>query len=77
MKFKEDTVMLKTAILNAIPSGIASALLSFLAAMYLIPFPETVFANAMNNGISGLLSGFVGSIVTLVVFIKKTEQQKQ
>ena len=66
--------MLKKALLNSIPSGIASALLSFAVAMFLVPFPETEVANAINNGISGLLSGFVGSVVTLIVYIKKTEK---
>ena len=66
--------MFKKALLNAIPSGIASAVLSFAAAMFLIPFPETAMANAINNGISGLLSGFVGSLVTLIIYIKKSEK---
>ena len=66
--------MFKKALLNAIPSGIAGAILSFAAAMFLIPFPETAIENAINNGISGLLSGLVGSLVALVIYMKKSEK---
>ncbi|MBP1575720.1 MAG: hypothetical protein IJE28_07765 [Oscillospiraceae bacterium] len=66
--------MFKKALFNAIPSGIAGAILSFAAAMFLIPFPETAIENAINNGISGLLSGLVGSLVALVIYMKKSEK---
>lgn len=68
--------MVKKALLNAIPAGLAGCVLSFLAALLVIPMPETAVVNAVNNGVSGLLSGLMGSFVSLLIFMKRLEKTK-
>lgn len=68
--------MFKKAFLNSIPSGVVGFVLSFLAALLVIPMPETAIANAINNGVSGFLSGLAGASVTLIVFMKNLEKTK-
>lgn len=66
--------MKKDIFANAVPSGIASFVLSFLACTYIIPFPATPLANAINNGISGFMSAAVSVVVTTIILYKKYKQ---
>jgi len=40
--------------------GIGGLIFSMVINYFILPMPETVFANAVGNGISGLISGFMG-----------------
>jgi len=63
---------------DAIKAGVFGAvmglIISFLANYYVIPFPETVFSNAMGNGVSGFLSGFMGGFMGLLMYLKQTSK---
>jgi hypothetical protein len=47
--------------------------MSFVINYFLLPLPETVFANALGNGISGLISGFMGGFMGLLFYLKKVQ----
>jgi len=47
----------------AIIGGVMGLIPSFLINYFLAPMPESVLANAIGNGISGLISGFMGLLV--------------
>lgn len=54
---------------KAITSGIIAAIIGFvfswLVSYFLIPMPETILVNAFNNGLSGLISGFMGGYTAI------------
>jgi hypothetical protein len=51
--------------------GIGGLVVSMVINYFILPMPETVFANALGNGISGLMSGFMGGFLA----IKKTNSK--
>lgn len=51
-------------------------LMSFLLNYFFIPFPETIFANALGNGLSGLMSGFMGGFIGLLMYLKSRQMKK-
>ena len=36
--------------------------------LFLVPIPKTALANAVGNGISGLLSGFMAAFIGLLTY---------
>lgn len=62
---------MKEAVKAGIVGGGIGLVISFLVNYFIIPMPETIFANAMGNGISGLISGFMGGFMSLNFYIKK------
>lgn len=61
----------KNIIAAAIPAGLISFALSFIIGGYILPFPDTIIANAFGNGMSGLISGAISAIVATNVAAKK------
>ena len=57
---------------NGLAGGVMGFLMSFLLNYFLIPFPESVAMNAVGNGISGLVSVFMGGYIGLSLHIRKT-----
>jgi len=53
--------------------GIGGLVVSMVINYFILPMPETVFANALGNGISGLMSGFMGGFLA----IKKTNSKRK
>jgi hypothetical protein len=53
--------------------GIGGLVVSMVINYYILPMPETVFANALGNGISGLMIGFMGGFLA----IKKTNSKRK
>ena len=53
--------------------GIGGLVVSMVINYYILPMPETVFANALGNGISDLMSGFMGGFLA----IKKTNSKRK
>ena len=45
--------------------GIGGLIFSMVINYFILPIPETVFANAFGNGISGLISGFMGGFLAI------------
>ena len=56
------------------PGVIGGALgffLIFLFNYYVFPLPETVSANAIGNGMSGLISGFFGGFMGVLMYLRE------
>jgi len=45
--------------------GIGGLIFSMVINYFILPMPETVLANAVGNGISGLISGFMGGYLAI------------
>ena len=56
----------------AIIGGVMGLIPSFLINYFLMPMPDTVLANAIGNGMSGLISGFMEGFMGLLVYFKQT-----
>lgn len=56
---------------NALISGVMGALISGIMVYFVIPFPETMLANVINNAMSGFISGFMGLLIFLLQNRKK------
>jgi len=54
-------------------AGIGGLVVSMVINYFILPKPETVFANAFGNGISGLMGGFMGGFFGF----KKTNNKKR
>lgn len=54
-------------------AGIGGLVVSMVINYFILPKPETVFANAFGNGISGLMCGFMGGFFGF----KKTNNKKR
>lgn len=63
----------KSALISGVIGAFMGLLMSFGVNYLIVPFPETVFQNAMNNGISGAISGFMGGFMGLFMYLKSTE----
>ncbi len=53
---------MRAAVTTGLIGGIMGLPISFALNYFLVPMPETVLANALGNGISGLMSGFMGAL---------------
>ncbi|MEM9982941.1 MAG: hypothetical protein AAF734_10630 [Bacteroidota bacterium] len=62
----KNNAALKAGITGALAGMLFSALLNY----FVIPIPETTFINAVGNGMSGLISGFMGGFMALKAFQK-------
>lgn len=60
MKFKNFLIL-------SIPACIMGFVMSFLMSKFLIGLPPTEIANAINNGLSGLISTLIGFIMTYLI----------
>lgn len=67
---------MKSAIMTGLIGGIMGLLISFALNYFVVPMPETAFANALGNGISGLMSGFMGGFIGLLMYLKKASQKE-
>lgn len=56
-------------------AGTISAVIAFLLNYYLLPFPETLFRNAMGHGIGGFIAGFISSCVGVTTFINHSQSR--
>ena len=45
--------------------GIGGLVFSIIINYFILPIPETLYANALGNGISGLISGFMGGYLAI------------
>ena len=57
--------MNKDLIKQALIAGVFGLVMSFAMNYFLVPVPENELANALGNGISGLISGFFGAYMAL------------
>ncbi|MFV0440327.1 MAG: hypothetical protein ACK5LV_03415 [Lachnospirales bacterium] len=62
---------MKVILINAFIAGLFGFAIGFLLNLFAIPMPTTVISNAMNNGIGGFLSGFIGVTITLIILQKQ------
>lgn len=53
----------KEVLIKSIPSAVLSFAACAIIMYFIIPIPDTIAAHAVGNGISGLISGFIGSVV--------------
>jgi len=60
------------ALIAGLMGGIGGLVFSIIINYFILPMPETLFANALGNGISGLISGFMGGYLA----IKKKEKNE-
>lgn len=63
--------MTKDIIINVVPSCLACFFMSFIICRFLIPFPESLFENAMNNAVNGMLNGGISSLLTTIAMYIK------
>ena len=59
----------KEAIKAGVIGGIGGLIFSMVINYYVVPMPKSLFETALGNGISGLISGFMGGFLA----IKKNE----
>jgi hypothetical protein len=52
----------KGPIIAGLLGGTGGLVFSIIINYFLLPMPETLFANVLGNGISGLISGFMEGI---------------
>ena len=64
----------KEALINGAIAGIIGFVASMLMNYFIIPFPESVLANAVGNGFSGLISGFMGGFMGIMAYSKKIKK---
>lgn len=53
----------KEALIKSIPSAVLSFTACAIMMYFVIPVPDSVVAHAVGNGISGLISGFIASVI--------------
>ena len=53
------------ALIAGLMGGIGGLVFSIIINYFILPMPETLFANALGNGISGLISGFMGGYLAI------------
>ena len=59
-------MIVKNAALKAgLMGGIGGLFFSMAINYFILPIPETLFINALGNGISGLISGFMGGFLAI------------
>lgn len=57
--------------------GIGGLVVSMAINYYILPMPETVFVNALGNGMSGLMSGLMSGFIRGSLPIKKTNNKRK
>ncbi|AWW25920.1 hypothetical protein Q5O14_08290 [Eubacteriaceae bacterium ES2] len=57
----------KDILIMGLPGIVMGFIMSFIISYFVIGIPENEIANAINNGISGLVSTFLGVLMTFVV----------
>lgn len=65
----------KELIKSIFPSAIACTVMSFLVNYFLIPMPKNVMANAIGNGVSGLLSGIITAAIVTILLVKTANKE--
>lgn len=68
--------MMKKIVISSVISGVIGLTISVLINYYLIPVPKDVTAHAMNNGISGLLSGFIGTFMAFTMYLWQEKRMR-
>ena len=53
---------MKSALINGMMGGFMGFLMSFLLNYFIFALPQNITINALGNGMSGLISGFMGRI---------------
>lgn len=66
----------KEAVTAGVIGGAIAALLCILVNHFLVPFPETVMANTIGHGISGLLSGLMSGFIGVMVALKNVSKTR-
>ena len=57
--------MKKEILKAALMAGLMGLIASFLVNYFIVPVPENELVNAFGNGMSGLMSGFMGAYMAL------------
>jgi hypothetical protein len=60
---------------SAIAGGIIGCLMCALMNHFVVPFPHSVIANTINNGIGGLVTGLIAGFMGVFIYMRK--QQKE
>ena len=55
----------KEALKAGLLGGLGGLVFSMIINYFVIPMPETTFTNALGNGASGLISGFMGGYLAI------------
>jgi hypothetical protein len=70
-------ISFKQPIIAGIVGGVMGFIISATANYYIIPVPGDIAGHAMNNGMSGLFSGFMGGFPGVLVYMIQERKQKQ
>lgn len=60
---------------SAMTGGIIGFLMCALMNHFIVPFPETVIANTINNGIGGLITGLITGFMGVYMYIRKGQKE--
>jgi hypothetical protein len=63
-------VALRYGIIGATAGCVGSALMNY----FVIPLPVNIQINAINHGISGLISGFIGAFPSVLLYMKSQKK---
>ena len=55
--------------------GIIGCLMCVLMNHFIVPFPETVIANTINNGIGGLITGLIAGFMGVYMYMRKEHKE--
>ena len=67
--------MLKKAFKESFPGIVMSTVIPAILGYLVIPVPVDAMSNAINTGIGGAVSATLASVITLMVYMKKTENK--
>ncbi len=56
---------------SAMAGGIIGCLMCVLVNHFIVPFPKTVVANTINNGIGGLITGLIAGFMGVYMYMRK------
>lgn len=60
---------------SAMAGGIIGCLMCVLMNHFIVPFPETVIANTINNGIGGLATGLIAGFMGVYMYMRKEQKE--
>ncbi len=70
-------ISLKQPVIAGVVGGGMGFIISAVANYYIIPIPGDMAGHAINNGMSGLFSGFMGGFPGVLVYMIQEKRQKQ
>lgn len=63
----------KEIVLKSVPAAIFGLIMCYIFSTLVVGFPTNEMVNNVNNGISGLFSGYFGALFTLIILNKKVK----